>query len=267
MDFLMEHASRLRGEELLILSSIAAPYLRGIAQTFNRGDLYHQAWATRILGTFGLPVYRPYLLSALSHRSPHVVMTAFRCLIAYGDPQSFDILVWSLSRFEKWNRNLLALLVASIGKNSIEVIRKGFEDESQPYFVRVILCTALREMGDIPSADIAAKILRKKTHIELAFACIRLIRNLGGKQHADLIRSLCGQENKMFRAQAIRAIGRLGDETDLPLLKAGLDDPSPWVALYCATALKDIHMEPLLKEIARSNHPRAALASQVLELS
>lgn len=264
MDFLIEYAARLRGEELKVLCAIAAPYLGGIARSYGRGDRYQRAWTTRVLGTFGWPASRPYLIKSIMHPSPHVAMTAFRCLIAQGDQKSFEILVWSLKRFEKWNRNLLALLIASVGKNSPAPIRRGFADAAQPDFVRVILCTALREMSDVPAADIAAKILEAPAGVDLTIACVRLIRGLGTWKHVDVVRKQAASTVDSIRAQAIRALGRLGNQSDLPVLKDGLNDPSSWVALHSANAIRDLGMEPLLQDLARSSHPRAVLAQQVL---
>ncbi len=264
MDFLIKYSERLRGEELEALSKIAAPYLPAIARRYHRGDQYQKAWTTRVLGTFGWPESRPYLLKSIQHRSPHVAMTAFRCLIAHGDEQSFEMLVWSLKRFGTWNRNLLALQIASVGKGAIGPVRRGFADPAQPDFVRVILCTALREMNDAASADIAAKILDGSAGLDLSIACVRLIRSLGNWNHAAVVRRLAQSPNASLRAQAIRALGRLGSQSDLPLFREGLDHPSPWVALHSANAIKDIGMGNLLEDIARSTHPRSVLAQQVL---
>ena len=81
-----------------------------------------------------------------------------------------------------------------------------------------------------------------------------------------MIRPFAYAEAPHVRAAALRALGALGGaEGDLALLRRGLDDPSPWVAIHAARGLRESGCEEELEVLARSGSPRAPVAGEVLQ--
>lgn len=114
------------------------------------------------------------------------------------------------------------------------------------------------------AGDLAAEVLPTTQDRELATALLRLLAVVGRPAHLPMIRERCGSQDIIVRAEALSALGQLGDEDEIPLLTAAMDDPSPWVALHAARGVKAAGGEAVLGEIAESGHEHARLAGQVL---
>jgi HEAT repeat protein len=67
------------------------------------------------------------------------------------------------------------------------------------------------------------------------------------------------------RAAAATALGQLGGQQDMGLLLLALDDPSIWVSMHAARALRAAGGEAMLRSTARSQHRRAEVAREALE--
>jgi HEAT repeat protein len=78
------------------------------------------------------------------------------------------------------------------------------------------------------------------------------------------VRRLATAADDVVRAQALRALGAVGSEQDVPMLLAAMEDAAPWVALGAARGALEAGARSELLELASSDRPAAALARQVL---
>jgi len=191
-------------------------------------------------------------------------MVAARYLARPEYPQYGPVLMEHLDQFEGWNRNFLASMLAMMGTEIAPVLRDRLLDEDQPNWLRAVYAEALRMRVDGRAADPAVEALESTTDRDLSASLLRLLAAVGRPEHVDVLRRLSQVEDEIIRAQALHALGVLGDTAELPLLFAGMEDESPWAALHAARGVRDAGGAEMLEEIARSEGEQARLAGQVL---
>jgi HEAT repeat protein len=137
-------------------------------------------------------------------------------------------------------------------------------DHSRPPLVRAIAADALRVLNDLTAVDIAHDLLQFESDAELVIACLRLIRQLGHRDHADVVRPFTASPNPVVRAAAVGALGAIGQRGEAALLQGMLDDDAYWVTLEAARGLKALGAAETLRQLADEPGPHSVLAQQVL---
>jgi HEAT repeat protein len=264
VDFLLRYARRLRGREWEILCELARPYLRRIADHITKGEPERRARAVQTLSGLGFREYTGFLLRALDDPSPLVAMIAARSLIRKEHPEYIEKVLVQLHRFHNWSPGYLASLLASIGSAAAPELRRTLTNPQSSPYTRAVAAEALRRLNDFTAADAAANILQIETNRDLLAASLRLLTQTGRPEHLPAIRPLCESPDYVVRAQAVRALGCLGEKEDGSRLVKAFDDPSPWVAMSAAWSLRIAGRMELLNQLAASDHSRSNLARQVL---
>jgi len=262
--FVLEYARRVRGEEKRTLRELVRPYLGEIAERAGSRSIEVRARAIQTLGTLGLPQHADKVIAALDDPSPLVAMVAARALSREETPQYADAVLARLGRFEGWNRRFLAAMLAAIGPEVSEALRRGLADGDAQPWGRAVQADALHMQGDFLAGDVAAEVLGSTEDHELLTSALRLLADVGRTAHMPAVRAHCASPDVVIRAQALRALGTLGGADEIPRLLGAMDDPSPWAALYAARGVRDAGGREVLTEVAASDHPRALLAGQVL---
>lgn len=264
VQFVLEYARRVRGEERRTLRRLVEPYLDEIAERTDHPRSEVRTRAVQTLGTLGLPKYAKEVLEGLDDPSPLVSMVAARYLARPEFPEYGPALLDHLDLFEGWNRRFLASMLATMGPEVSPRLRDGLVDTTQPPWLRAVYAEALRMQVDPRAADQAIEALRGTADRDLSASLLRLLATVGRPEHVDVVRVYCDADDVIIRAQALHALGILGDRSELPLLFAGMDDDSPWAALHAARGVRHAGGAELLEKIAESNHAQASLAGQVL---
>lgn len=264
VQFVLEYARRVRGEERRTLERLVEPYLDGIAARADHPRSEVRTRAVQTLGTLGLPRYSEEVLAGLDDPSPLVSMVAARSLARPEYPQYATALLEHLDRFGGWNRRFLASMLAAMGPEVTPRLRDALVVPEQPAWLRSVYAEALRMQLDPRAADLAIQALAVSDDRDLRASLLRLLAAVGRPEHIGLVRDLTDSDDVIVRAQALHALGVLGGRSELPLLFAGMDDPSPWAALHAARGARDAGGAELLEEIARSDSEQAELAGQVL---
>lgn len=264
VQFVLEFARRVRGEERETLRRLVAPYLDEIAARARHPRSEVRTRAVQTLGTLGLPRYSREVLEGLDDPSPLVSMVAARYLARPEYPQYAPQLLDHLERFDGWNRRFLASMLATMGPEVSPTLRDGLVDPARPTWLRAVYAEALRMQLDPRAADVAIEALAGSGDRDLMSSLLRLLAAVGRPEHVDVARHLSDSDDVIIRAQALHALGVLGGTSELPLLFAGMDDASPWAALHAARGVRDAGGAELLEEISRSDSDQARLAGQVL---
>lgn len=265
IDFLVRYAQRLIGEERKIIADLADPFLPGIARRAHRGDIEQRARAVRTLSILNHRKYRPILVNALEDPSPLVSMIAAQSLLREkNEVPMIDAVLKNFYRYEHWSMGFLSSMLSNVGISATPSLRKVYMDCQQPNYVRAVMAEALRELNDFYSADLAVEILRGETDRDLLSSSLRLLAQVGQPRHLGVVRQLCDSADEVVRANALHALGSLGDRDDLSRFCAGLDDASPWVAQRAVLGLKQIGALHILQDLIAADHPRSDLAKQVL---
>jgi HEAT repeat protein len=263
LNFVIEYTRRVRGSEKEVLRDLARPFLPAVERA-SAGGTEVRAWAVQVLGTLGLPQYEREVLAALDDPAPLVAMIAARSLARRDTPEYAPAVLSHLDRFGGWSRMFLASMLAAMGPSVSEDLRKKLADESAAPHIRAVIAEALLMQGDFLAGDPAADVVRTSDDTELLASCLRLLAAVGRPEHADLVRPLCDAEDPVVRAQALRALGPLGDVDDVPVLIEAMDDEEPWPALYAARGARDAGGREVLASRAASEPDVGRLADQVL---
>jgi HEAT repeat protein len=265
--FVVQYARRVRGEEREALARLVRPFLGPIAERAESDRVEIRARAIQTLGTLGLPDYAARVIAALDDPSPLVAMVAARTLALTGSHAHARAVLQKLPRFSGWNKRFLASMLAAMGPAVAPALRDGLSDERADARSRAVLAEALHLQGDPSAADVAAAVLATTSDRELLASVLRLLRDVGRPEHAEAVRAHVHSPDPVVRAQALRALGAVGDHSDIPCLVEAMRDSSPWAALHAAEGVRAAGGERVLAEIAASRDATDALgvlARQVL---
>lgn len=265
MELLTEYGRRLDGIELERLRTLGRPLLGRMKRALRSHHAETRARAVQAFGILGGEANIDVLVAALEDQSPLVAMVAAAELAEMADPEAATAIVAHLDRFELWSSAFLASMLASGRTAMVKQLRESLEIDDTPALTRSVAADALRLLRDPASADLAVSVLDGMPDREVAAACLRLLGALGTARHVDIVRGYASGDDFVLRAHAITALGslRTGEE-DVELLDAAIDDPSPWVALHAARALRIAGREDVLEGAAASDRPGANAAREIL---
>lgn len=264
VDFVLRWSRRIRGRDQEVLKKAALPYLDVFVDDLDASRVELRTRAVQMLGSLGLPTYAEAVVRALDDPSPLVSMVAARALARTREPRHATEILTRLPRFREWNRNFLASMLASMGPEAVPALQATAGDRHQAPWVRAVAVDALRHLSEPESADVAAEIVARESDREVLAAALRLLAEVGRLEHRDVVRARTRSNDFVIRAHALSALGTLAGQDEVPLLEEALDDPSPWVAIHAAEGLHTAGADEALEAFARSGHPRAELARQVL---
>lgn len=265
LSFLVEYVRRLGGAERDRVCALAEPYLPRLLPRLADRSEGTRLRAVQTLGELGLPRYTTQVVGSLDDPSPLVAMVAAGTLARAETPEYASEVLARAGRFVHWRQDFLASMLASMGRGAAPALRRTLADELAPPRVRAVVADALATLGDPLGADGAERALTTSDDWELRAAALRLLASVGREEHLAAVRRELSAPEQAVRLAAIRALGQFGGPEDEPELeRAALDDPSPWIALAAARALKSGGALEALETLAGSQHPRAALGLQVI---
>lgn len=264
LHFLLGYARRLRGEERDLVRTMARPYLPRIVPTVTHGSAESRGHAVLMLARMGMPQYADAVAGALEDESPVVAMIAARSLFRPGQEDHFPAVLDHLPRFTSWSRSFLASMLAGGGFRTAPLLRGIMADEEEAPLVRAVASDALRELNDLDSVPLAVELVANETDREIVAGCLRILKQLGHREHVPTVRHMAASRDPVIRATAVSALGSLGGKPEIPLLQEKLDDPSFWVSLEAARGLLALGETATLERLAASDGPWAMLAMQVL---
>jgi HEAT repeat protein len=265
VELLARHGERVSGIELQRLQALGRLLLPYAEPGLRSHHPETRARAAQTLATLGGPSYGEQLLEALEDESPLVVMIAAKCACAVREPDLSAAVVSHLEKFDLWNPVYLASVLATGGSHMAEHLREALMSAKTPPRTRAVAADALRLLKDPASAEAAASALESDVDREVAAACLRLLGVLGTARHAEVVRRFATGDDVVLRALSVTALGALSTgEDDIEILDAALDDPSPWVALHAAAALRAADRFELLRSVAMSLRSGAKAAGEML---
>jgi HEAT repeat protein len=199
-----------------------------------------------------------------------VGIVAARALAKRGGVRHARVILEHLDRFDLWSPAYLSEMLAAMGTGAHPELARICLDEDIPPRRRAVAADALRQIGLPEAADVAHELLARAGALddaderELVLACLRILAEVGRAEHRDAVRTLAAHPHAVVRALAATALGELGEPRDVALLVAAVDDPSRWVAIHAARALRSMSAMAELKARALGGDDRAELAREVL---
>ncbi|PIQ24238.1 hypothetical protein COW36_10480 [bacterium (Candidatus Blackallbacteria) CG17_big_fil_post_rev_8_21_14_2_50_48_46] len=264
VDYLMRYVPKLEGEARATLCEMAAPYLDRLAARMETGDDEQRARAILTLNTMGFDRYQDLIVKAMDDTSPVVAMLAARSLADTGAIRYLEIVLAKIGLFRSWSASYLTSMLDALARSAPTQLLAFFKEQQYPDWVQAIILKALTQLSCVEAVPLAAQLVREDAQREVQVAALQLLARLGQSDYKPLIRSKCEHADFVIRLHAIKALAQNGDMTDAALLEPLLRDPSHWVALQAAEALKMIGDLEALERFADSEDPHAELALQVL---
>jgi hypothetical protein len=259
VEYLLRYGRRIRGQERALLGAIAAPHLHAVSGDLRSRSVERRARATQSIGELGPTVYRAELLDALDDPAPLVCMVAAVALSR--EYRADDVLrvIRSTSRLTLLTTRLLVSMLHRLGPESAWAFREVLADRSQPPKLRAVAAKVLAGFNDQAAADIALAEVRATSDTDLRVALLQLLQRVGSAEHLVVARQLTADPDAAVRGAAVRMVGAVGGEADLPLLQAALEDPVSWVAIHAAEALRRAGRGDLLEAAARTTGRRSSI--------
>jgi HEAT repeat protein len=264
LELLYRISRRIRGEEQAALRELAAPHLAVLDRRLRSGEPERRARAVQLVAELGTGDEVKRLLGALDDPSPLVAMVAAQRLFKPGREEHFREVLDRLSRFAVWSRRFLAGLLAGGGAGAMEPLREVLRDRERSDRERTVAASALRNLADAESAEIALEVLPSSVDRDLQAACLRLLGRVGRGEHRPVVERYLESGDGVLRQAAVEALGGMGTEEDADELESMLNDPSPWVRLASARSLEGLGLRDRLLSAAREEGPGAVEARQVL---
>lgn len=257
-------ARRVRGAEYDRLVQMAAPLCPLAVERLTDRSEGHRADAVETLSMLAFDDHVGDIVMALDDRSDHVAIVAARALCGPGRSEFVPMVLRRIHRFRDVSASMLTSLFVAVGHTALPDLRAFVSDRLSGSRERVIVADALRELGDIESAAIARDLVRSH-NAEVVGAGLRLLCTVGGQEDVDAVRSVADHGQFFVRAEAMRALGAMGDETDEFLLLGGLHDSSPWVVIRAAYAIAQLGWDDLLASEALGVGPAAHAAREAID--
>jgi len=264
LDFLLGYARLLKGRERRMIRAMAEPYLPLLLPRLEERTAEARANAVLLLARMGMPAYAGAVAGALEDESPLVGMIAARSLFRPGHEEHFPAVLDHLPRFTGWSRSFLASMLAGGGVNAAPLLRATMVDPNETALTRAVASDALRQLNDLPSVPLAVGLLGHEADRELVAGALRLLRQLGHREHVPIVRSMVTSPDPVIRAIAVSALGALGGAAEIPILQERLNDSSFWVSLEAARGLLALGAVRTLERLADGGGPWSTLARQVL---
>lgn len=203
---------------------------------------------------------------ALQDPSPLVAMVAARALVKRPTRRgATESVLAELSRFENWDSEYLASLLADMGPEGAHHLREAMADPGMNALTRRITALALARQRDLAAADVASAVLAESGgDRELTAACLRVIEAVGKGSHIGAVRDLINHPDFVIRARAVSALGRIGSSYDARIAVPLLADDSAWVAINAAQALRRLGRSDILQGVAQGDDSAAKTAAEIL---
>ncbi len=264
IDYLMRYAEKLSGETRRRATALADPYLPKLLSRVHKGDAEQRARAILTLSILAPEDHQDRMVQALEDESPLVATMAARALAENGEINYLNPILEKMPRFRSWSQTYLVSMLVSLGKDQPEYLREALVLTHQPNWVKTVIMKALTEINDWNALPLAVQFLQEDADREVQAASLQFLARIGHDGLLDLIRQKCRHDDFVIRLNAVKALANLGTPEDRELLLQLLHDPSQWIALQAAQALKATHNLEDLLQVAESTHPRAELAREVL---
>jgi HEAT repeat protein len=228
--------SRLIVERIVLLRGAGQEYLKRLAADLGLVDRYlkalgsrrrwRRAWAAENLGHFGGERVVGPLGKLLSDEDETIRAVAARGLARIGSEEAVRLLAWTLDNPSELTRLRVAENLERVGQPAVGSLVTLLKDATKPgaeQFHGQI--TAVQVLGNLRASE-ARSVLQKVT---------------------------CDGNNEDLRAQAMLALGKVGDPEDVPILLKGTKDESWPVRAQAANALGmigEVSTIPTLESLA-----------------
>jgi HEAT repeat protein len=241
--FIEDYLVNLKGEEydkiIRLLRNIGYDIL--LLKALDKTDKWGKAYAAHFLGLMDCQRAESKLLELLNSRSPILYLSSFEALSRIASSANESGIVRSLIAKKTVERTKIIELLLGFG-NSINPVLIGLlSDGSLTPAEKRLIVDLLSARSIMESSQAILELAESTDDMELKIACIKAFGTFEDPEGLPFLTASLNSKNWVLRSQAAKAIGRIGHEEALPLLKDKLlHDPKYWVRLYSAISMKNM---------------------------
>jgi HEAT repeat protein len=244
---------------------IVERYIRDLREAGSRAV---RTSAAHSLGYLQVVEAIPALVAAM--RDPHedaqtVKMAAAQALGRMQAAEAISLMLAELQTRDNWASPRIAELLVSFGPRAVPALIDALGDESSAN-MRVWAAQILGRIGVVSAEAPLVQRLRDRSE-QVRMSAAEALGNLRLPQSTrELMHLALHDPVGPVRAEAARALGRIGDESSLDALLALLSDPDFWTRMRVIEAIELIRprdpssLEALLHDTAVEVRQRAAVA-------
>lgn len=263
VEFLAEYSRRVRGGEAEALMALARPFRPEIARMLRSRKPEIRAQAVQLASVLGGADAEKQISVALDDRAPLVNLVAARALAARQSHGYLQTILVRSARFAEVDPRYMSTTLAGVGIGAVKTLRKTFADAGANPYARAVAADALKRMRDLESGAIATRVLRESHDPEIQIAALRLLAEVGQPEHSRDAMPFMESPDFAVRAATIAALGKIGTARDIPAIEQRLRDPSPWVMLRAAVALRQLGGREALLAAAEHLADEPAVAAEL----
>jgi hypothetical protein len=167
--------------------------------------------------------------------------SAFRAMMGISPLAALPLLADHLREGKSnWSRAKLAGTLNRVGQSGPLAEALIEEALKSPEPVAAQLVRYLSVVNGVAALPKLRILLGLAQGTELQAACLSVLGELNDFYSLEVIRSYCSHSDWVVRLQAVQALGRVGLDSDIPLLTGCLQDASWWVRYRAALALGNL---------------------------
>ena len=220
-----------------------------------------RARAGAFLGESGSPEAVRDLVRLLHDADPQVRWTAARALGRLGHTSALSPLFSALEGPRPLPVDVVADAVFQIRDCPISLLRQGLKSQAAP--TRAVAVELLGRFQALIAADEVMTLLHRDPSVEVRARAARSLGRMGSPVSVESLVSCLDGGPAAMRAQAIWALGEIGDARALPVLRAVLTGTAHHMSELAADALSVMGLSAtaVLEEVAATGDGRAAEAA------
>jgi hypothetical protein len=224
-----------------------------------------RARAGLFLGESGSPAAVRHLLELLDDPNPRVRLSAARGLGRLGHPSVLPALLASLEGPRAIPVDVVADAACDIRSCPVSLLRKGLESRSVP--TRAAAVELLGRFQALDALDDVIELLQHDPSSEVRARAARALGRLGSPRAVDALLATVADGPPATRMQAIWALGEIGDDQAVPVLRILLLGPSLRLAEQSAIALAAMGEvgARVLQQVAQRDGQAATTAVEALQ--
>lgn len=244
---MVERMNVLRGSDRERIAALARELglVGKYARTLDSRSRWRRARAAELLGYFGGPDETPAIAVLLGDEDETVRAVAARALARTGSPEAVEALTRTLDNPSELTRLRVAENLDRVGQAAVppllSLLEEAVNPESHrrqhgPVFASQVL-GGLRAREALPALRRAA---REGDNQNVRAQAVRALGRIGDLEDLSLVVEAAGDEAWPVRVQAANALGILGEPSTAPVLEELVADREWWVRSAAASALANM---------------------------
>ena len=247
-EFVENYLVDLKGDEyeriINFLKDIG--YGEMLMKTLDKTNKWDKTYAAHFLGLMKYKQAESKLLKLVYDKSPIVYLNAFEALHQIGSQEKLSKIIKDILENKAISSTKIIEIILGYGDVINPILVELLEDSEIDSREKRLIVDILSFRRVIESSQTILKLAEKTDDIELKIGCIKALGTLGDPDNVFYLIKNLDSENWIIRSQSAKALGKIGSDIAISVLKNKLlSDENFWVKYYSAIALKQLQEKGL----------------------